>query len=145
MLEQGAKAGELRLFAGRQDLPETALHEFVHLVTLEINPSFANSPRWLWEAIAIYKSEQQRKYAEDPNSIRNRFESMAQRLQEGRDAGVIYEVGYTIGEFIENTWGQEVLISLIKSSGDFSVLTEKSLDQVFLEWKGFVNKKYFEK
>lgn len=144
-LKQGVKAGEIRLFAGRQDLPETAVHEFVHVVTLEVNPSFANNPRWLWETIAIYKSEKQWKYAEDPNLIRSRFESLAKRLHEGRDAGVIYEVGYTIGEFIENTWGPEALVSLIESNGDFSVLSDKSLDQVFLEWNSFVSKTYFEK
>ncbi|SMF15614.1 hypothetical protein SAMN02745866_01023 [Alteromonadaceae bacterium Bs31] len=142
-LPQGVMAGELRLFKGSHDLNKTALHEFVHLLTLEVNPSFANNPPWLWEAIAIYKSEHQWKYAEAPDLIRSRFDNMLKGLYEGRDTAAIYELGYTIGEYIENTWGQEALVLLIQSNGDFSVLSDKPLKQVFLDWQGFVKEKYF--
>lgn len=142
-LKKGSKPGELRLFGGGKNISNTALHEFVHLVTLEVNPSFANNPRWLWESIAIYKTEQQWKYAEKPGLIRNRFEYMAQTLMMG-ETGSIYEIGYTIGEFIEGSWGNEAFSSLIKSNGDFSSVTDRPIDQIFLEWKEFVIRKYYQ-
>ncbi|MFO1368448.1 MAG: hypothetical protein U1F46_05580 [Marinagarivorans sp.] len=141
-LKNGSKPGELRLFGGDKNISNTALHEFVHLVTLELNPSFANNPRWLWESIAIYKSEQHWKYAKKPGLTRNRFEYMSQSLMMG-DTGSIYEIGYTIGEFIENSWGNEAFSLLIKSNGDFISVTKKPIDQIFLEWKEFVIKKYY--
>ncbi len=34
----------------------TALvHEFAHCVSLTLNPSFGNHPRWLWESVALYE------------------------------------------------------------------------------------------
>lgn len=142
-LKRGVKAGEIRLFAGRQDLPETAVHEFVHVVTLEVNPSFANNPRWLWEAIAIYKSENSWKYAEQPDMIRGRFEALAQLLFTKGDTGAVYELGYTIGQYIAETWGEDALIELIESNGEFSGLTDKPIQEIFQGWKKFVEATYF--
>ena len=142
-LKKGSKPGELRLLGGGENISNTALHEFVHLVTLEVNPSFANNPRWLWESIAIYKTERQWKYSEQPNLIRGPFEHMAQALMIG-ETGSIYEIGYTLGEFIENSWGNQAFSLLIKSNGDFSAVTDKTMDKIFLEWKGFVTRKYFQ-
>lgn len=36
--------------------PLVAVHEFAHLVSLKLNPSIGNNPRWLWEAVAQYES-----------------------------------------------------------------------------------------
>lgn len=140
--KRGASPGELRLLGSTKDLPSVALHEFVHLVTLEVNPKFANDPRWLWESIAIYKSEQQWKYAGNPGLIRSRFDAVAQSLFAG-DTLAIYEIGFTIGEFIEKKWGKKGLIALINSNGNFNVVSEKSTEQIFLEWKEFVYERYF--
>jgi hypothetical protein len=32
------------------------VHEFVHCVSLALNASIANNPRWLWETVAVYES-----------------------------------------------------------------------------------------
>lgn len=49
-------AWEARFFNGQPDLGLGVVHEYSHLVTLALNPSFNNNPRWLWEATAIYES-----------------------------------------------------------------------------------------
>ena len=48
---------KLRLFYVEKDVPRTAVHEFVHSVTMFVSNDFANNPRWLWEAIAQYESD----------------------------------------------------------------------------------------
>jgi hypothetical protein len=82
-------------------------------------------------AIAVYKSAQPWKYASSPQLIRNRFDGLAQELSLNYETEAIYEVGYTIGEYIEKTWGERALGELIKSNGDFSVLTDTSFNEVF--------------
>lgn len=126
-----------------QTLSQTALHEYVHLITLEVNPKFANNPRWLWEAIAIYKSEDNWHYAATPDLVISRFDSLAQQLYSSHETGAIYEIGYTIGEYIEKTWGDRAFVNLIKSNGDFSELTSKPVDVIFQDWKKFVEDTYF--
>lgn len=140
---KGAASSEMRLLNKNQNIADTALHEYVHLITLEINPKFANNPRYLWEAIAIYKSEDSWKYAEQPDMIRSRFEALAQLLFTKGDTGAVYELGYTIGQYIAETWGEEAFIELIESNGDFSGLTDKPIDEIFQDWKEFVEATYF--
>lgn len=134
---------EIRLLQKNQVLSRTALHEYVHLITLEVNPKFANNPRWLWEAIAIYKSEKYWKYAATPHLVRNRFDSLTQELYLSYETGAIYEIGYTIGEYIKKTWGDQAFVKLIHSNGDFAGLTDKPIDEILQDWKEFVETAYF--
>jgi tetratricopeptide (TPR) repeat protein len=55
---------ELRLLAGG-DLDTDVVHEFVHAVSLDVNPRFGNNPRWLWEAVALYE----RAVRADPSQV----------------------------------------------------------------------------
>lgn len=138
----GTENSEMGLLEENQNVVDTALHEYVHLITLEINPKFANHPHYLWEAIAIYKSENSWKYAEQPDMIRGRFEALAQSLFAKGDTGAVYELGYTIGQYIAETWGEEAFIELIESNGDFSGLTDKPIHEIFQGWKEFVETTY---
>ncbi len=138
------KNNEIRLLNNSQNLAQTALHEFVHLVTLEVNPQFGNNPRWLWEAIAIYKSEEAWKYADKPHLIQGRFDTLTQNINAGfNESGAIYELGYTIGEYIDKTWGREAFSELINSNGNITALAGQSLDEIILDWKRFVEVTYF--
>ena len=138
-----ATMSEMGLLNRSQDIVSTALHEYVHLITLEINPTFANNPHYLWEAIAIYKSEGSWKYAKPPGMTRSRFDYLAQLLFTKGDTGAVYELGYTIGHYIEETWGKEAFIELIKSNGDFEGLAGKPIGEIFQGWKEFVEATYF--
>jgi hypothetical protein len=92
------------------------LHEFAHCVTLHLNPTIANNPRWLWESVAIYESRQSVDLrtidylaALTPPSFDslNSFDNMR-----------VYDVGYSIAEFIVARWGQRALPDLIAGNGD---------------------------
>ncbi|WP_370980765.1 hypothetical protein [Agaribacterium sp. ZY112] len=136
---------EIRLLYTHGDTKNIALHELVHLLTLEVNPKFGNNPRWLWEAIAIYKSERSWKYANKPEQIEDRFEMMSNELNSDfNQSGAIYELGYTIGEYIEYKWGNEAFIVLIHSHGDFSELTSSPFNEIISDWQSFVKARYFE-
>ncbi|CAH6863990.1 hypothetical protein VCHA38P217_20528 [Vibrio chagasii] len=89
------KSNEIRLLYFGGEIQRTALHEFVHLLTLQINPNFANNPRWLWEAVAIYKSEDYWFHMNNRNAIKARFDGLVQELYINPNGGsTIYEVGY---------------------------------------------------
>ncbi|MFM2606935.1 hypothetical protein AAFX30_04820 [Vibrio chagasii] len=137
------KSNEIRLFYFGGEIQRTALHEFVHLLTLQINPNFANNPRWLWEAVAIYKSEDYWFHLNNRNAIKARFDGLVQELYINPNGGsTVYEVGYTIGEFIERSWGEEAFIKLIKSNGDVSGITNEPIESLFSGWKDFVKNTY---
>lgn len=119
-----------------------AVHEFVHVVSLNINPEFGNNPRWLWEAVAIYLAGE---FVSPVSS--GAFESgncpsleiMNSPFDRG---GAIYSTGYLLGEFIETRWDAERFIALIKSNGDLENVLNLSAPQFEEEWCRFVNENY---
>jgi len=117
------------------DLRKNALHEFAHLVTVNVNPKVANNPRWLWEAIAIYESMD---YV-DPKEVAYLREGKYPTLAELNSEVVpqlymIYDVGYILAEFIITTWGKDKLIELIKKTGDISLVLGISTDAFQKLW-----------
>ncbi|MGF1689182.1 hypothetical protein L4C36_21350 [Photobacterium japonica] len=136
---------ELRLLYTEGQTAQTALHEFVHLVTLKVNPAFANNPRWLWEAIAIYESEPVWYYANRLHLIRDRFDYLVNDLNANfNQSAAIYELGYTIGEYIDKKWGEEALLTLIKNNGDITKVTNMPMDALLKDWHAYVHATYFD-
>jgi hypothetical protein len=115
------------------------VHEFAHGVSLQANPRIANNPRWLWEAVAIYESRQ----FVDPRTLpymtahQPPSEAALNSIADTR----IYDVGYTIAEFIVSRWGQAGLRSLIASNGDVSALGPDSAI-FFDQWFAWTSAKY---
>ncbi|MFN1650429.1 hypothetical protein [Vibrio rotiferianus] len=129
---------------GSQSTMDTAYHEYVHLVTTAINPNIINNPRWLWEAIACYEAEKE--YGWRKPSTKEEFRQYAKILKEGNgwdSQGAVYHIGYSIGEFIQQSYGSDGLITLIQTNGDISKVTDKPLEQVFDEWIEFTENKYY--
>lgn len=108
---------EARFFNGRPDIGLGVVHEYTHLVTLAINPTFDNNPRWLWEATAIYESG--RPPVPDVSKL-NCFAAGHYPTIESLDEHPlnIYKVGYFLADFIVSKWGQEKMVALVKSNGD---------------------------
>ena len=123
-----------------QFMVKNTIHEFVHCVSYNINPSIANNPRWLWEAVAQFESGQvynpttlQYLVDQKPPSMEslNQFSNM-----------YIYEVGGFIAQFLKANYGEHILHELIENNGDI----EKSLglkESEFTDaWFGFVKETY---
>ncbi|CAK1887180.1 Peptidase MA-like domain-containing protein [Vibrio crassostreae] len=137
------KSNEIRLLYFGGEIQRTVLHEFVHLLTLQINPNFANNPRWLWEAVAIYKSEDYWFHMNNRSAIKGRFDGLVQDLyNKPNSSSAVYELGYTVGEFIERSWGEGAFVDLIKSNGDPSQLTDQPIESLFYDWEKFVKTTY---
>ena len=86
----------------------TALvHEFAHCVSLTLNPSFGNRPRWLWESVALYEAGQRTDVRSLPLVAANRPPSIAEL--NALDNLLIYDVGHSLADFIVTALGQQSL------------------------------------
>ena len=117
----------------------TIVHEFAHCVSLQINGSIANNPRWLWESIAVFESRQ----FVDPRTLpwlASGPPTLA-RLN-GFDNADVYGVGYLIGEFIVSRWGQQGLGALLRNRGDTVAVTGLGEAEFLAAWYEFVRRQY---
>jgi hypothetical protein len=136
----------------------TAIHEFTHCVQLNIlikeeqqkwtssdgrdfNQMFEEKfiklyPQWFWEAICDYE-------ASIVNNISVRYGMKKNlTLKELNNSNQIYNVGYTIIEYIVEKWGQDKLPILITSYVDIKTVLGVSESEFEKGWIDFVNEKY---
>lgn len=140
------------------DPKKTAVHEFTHCVQLNIlikdaiqtlayedeesfNTAFEKKfitdyPQWFWEAICTYQGN-------EVNTLSVKYGMRNNpSLQELNSSNQIYNVGYTIIEFLVNKWGKDKLPEFIRSYCDFeNVLgvSEKEFEQA---WQEYVEANY---
>jgi hypothetical protein len=116
------------------------VHEFAHCVTLAINPRFGNNPRWLWESMAVYDSNQFRDPRLLPYMVSQNPPSITE-LNEFNSAKV-YEVGFLIGEYIVSQWGYIKLKEFIQNKGQIQASLGMDNSQFINNWLGWVKVKY---
>ena len=138
-----AGPAELRILLTSRS-PLTAVHEFAHNVTLNLNRNIGNNPRWLWETVAVYESQG----FTHPNTLHYMASGDYPTLEElntstdpGREK--VYEVGYILGEYIVETWGIKTLRDLIRHFGDLSAVLGISASEFESEWYAWVRARYF--
>ncbi len=132
---------ELRVLAGSR-VARNATHELAHCVSLYANPTIANNPRWLWESVALYENGE----LVDPRTLSYMVAGTPPTLAE-LDADVtasrrVYEVGYTIGEFVVARGGQAALVRLVQANGDTAAVLGLSSQAFVDEWFAFVRERY---
>lgn len=140
---------------GETDNKKVAIHEFAHTITLKLlidneaqpldskafDKKFATFPTWLWESISVYEANQ----LVDPKTLpflSNVSFPKISELNNRSKGGKIYEVGYTIIEYILHRYGQDKLIELVKNYGNISKTLGVSDDQFCQDWYAFVKQKY---
>ena len=116
------------------------VHEFAHCVSMRVNSRIPNNPRWLWESVAIYESGQ---------SVDVRGLSYMTALQPPSFASMstldntrIYEVGYSIAEFVVARWGRRGLIDLIAGNGDTTSALNVAPAQFEQDWFAFARQRF---
>ena len=116
------------------------VHEFAHCVSLRVNPGLANRPRWLWEAVAIYEAGQ----AVDLRALdyMRALTPPSFETLNSFDNTRIYEVGYSIAEFVTARWGHRALPDLIAVNGDTAAALGLSLMEFEREWLAFARQRY---
>ncbi|UBM59525.1 hypothetical protein LAG90_02500 [Marinilongibacter aquaticus] len=140
------------------DMNKVAVHEFTHCVQLNIliqdalakagdqppaqfNQDFEkqfaeNYPQWFWEALSDYEAGLVNKL-----SVKYGMHGQAS-LDELNHSAQIYNVGYTIPEFLVNRFGKEKLPIFLRSYCDFENVLAVSEEQFEHEWKTFVEENY---
>lgn len=135
---------ELRLLYHRRlSAQKEAVHEFAHVVSLNLNSNFGNNPRWLWEAVAMYAAEEFRKPNEVPELQNDSFPTLEELNTDFNSGRSIYDVGYVLVEYIVSNWGHDQLISLIQSNGAIEQTLGVSEAEFEAGWQRFVKNKYF--
>jgi len=128
----------------RGNIAHNAVHEFAHIVSLNVNNNFANNPRWYWEAVATYESEE----FNNPKNISylaaGNYPTIAE-LNSNFNTGnyKIYEVGYLLSEYIIDTWGKVSYVNMIKQNANIESVLGITTQLFEAGWKNFVMTKYF--
>jgi hypothetical protein len=140
------------------DPVQTAIHEFSHCVQLNVlikdaqskfidadsadfdrtfEAKFASEyPQWFWEAISAYE-------AKEINSLSVKYAMRGTpSLKYLSKSNQIYNVGYTIIEYIVATWGKEKLPLLIRSYVDLEGTLQVTEAEFEMGWHEFVADKY---
>jgi len=117
------------------------VHEFAHNVTLHLAPTAGGNPVWLWEAVALYEAGQ----FVAPSSVSylaaGDFPTLAQLNQPGGRYS-IYDVGFTITEFIIREWGSQRLRALIVSHGNIEGTLGIATEEFERRWREYVATRY---
>ncbi|MCK5146999.1 hypothetical protein KAR48_09605 [bacterium] len=121
----------------------TFVHEFVHVVSLAVNPTISNNPRWLWEAVAIYGSGDFTNPA-NLSYIRNGAYPTLNELNTdfNNSNHYIYQLGYVIAEYIVETWGQPTLVELIRQNGNVDGVLEMTETEFETRLYNYITEKY---
>jgi hypothetical protein len=121
---------------------KTAAHEFSHIVSLAVNTTFGNNPRWLWETVALYEN---REFV-DPATLdflaAGRYPTIASLDADFNTNRQIYQVGFVLGEFVVATWGQDGLLRLVRSNGQVQATFGVSVTEFEQRWYAFLQAKY---
>jgi len=117
-----------------------AVHEFAHCVSLRINPRIANNPRWFWESVAVYEAGQRVDLGTLP--YMTALSPPAFASLNTFDTSRVYDVGYSIAEFVASRWGRPALPALIAANGDTAAVLGMPLADFEREWFAFVRDRY---
>jgi hypothetical protein len=117
------------------------VHELAHCVSMQLNPTIANNPRWLWETFALYQAGQ----IVDPRRVPALAGGTAPSfvLLNNIQDPTIYDVGGVLGEFVVTTWGRETLVSLVRNNGNVAQAAGVDPADFLTRWMAFVRDRYF--
>jgi hypothetical protein len=120
----------------------TAVHEFAHVVSIGVNPTIGNRPRWLWETVALYESGG----FVDPTTLdymrSGNYPPLAELDAAYEVSGRIYQVGYVLAEYIVHTWGLDGLVRLVQHNGDLAVALGVTTATFEAGWYAFLHARY---
>lgn len=123
-----------------QTMIRNTLHEFAHCVSLNINRTIGNNPRWLWETVAIYEAN----LPWEPHQLSYLVNQKPPTIDELNQLSntYIYEVGYFIAEYLVKTKGNSILNTLIKNNGNLRQTLNIDDEEFTKQWFAFVKEKY---
>ena len=132
---------ELRLLDGG-NLNTNVVHEFVHAVSLSVNPRFGNNPRWFWEVVALYENGEFVNPRLIESVVNGRFPTLQQLNADVNADTQVYQLGYLLGEFIVSRYGRPAFVRLIQTNADLQGVLGVSNAEFEAAWQTFVRQKY---
>lgn len=132
---------ELRLLAGG-NLDTDVVHEFVHAVSLNVNPRFGNNPRRLWEAVGLYENREFVHARLIESVARGNFPTLQQLNADLNADSQIYQLGFVLGEFIVSRYGRPSFLRLIETSADLQGVLGVSSAEFEAAWQSYVRQRY---
>jgi|SRR5690554_1980894 hypothetical protein len=113
------------------------VHEFTHVVVYNIvDPE--EIPYWLWEGISLYMAGQR----VDLSQLKSLRSGKFPHYDELNSMTNSFQFGYSLVEYIVDTWGIRTLRSLLLNRGDIESTYGMSEVQFWEEWQNFVSCKY---
>ena len=133
---------EIRIYYNSQ-ASVTAVHEFAHLVSMQVNSRIPNNPRWLWEAVALYETNEFVDPRTLPYMVSGNYPTL-EELNSDYNSGnrSIYSVGYVLLEYIVETWGMDQIIELIQTNGNIPLSLGITVEEFESGWYQFIEEKY---
>jgi hypothetical protein len=116
------------------------IHEFAHCVSLHVKPNIGNNPRWLWESVAIYESNQFIHPSYLPYMVSQTPPTLEQ-LNSFNNT-YVYDVGYVLAEYIITVHGKIKFNELIRNNGNIQTSIGMNSSQFQTAWFAFVKSKY---
>lgn len=132
----------IRLLYDGSSATRAALHQFTHIASLSINPDFANNPRWLWEAVALFEAKQFFPPSQLSCVTLSDVPSLGQLDAPVTNPTIIHRLGYLLAEFIVTKFGQEALAELIRAEGDTKAVLGIDAIDFERDWHRFVTNGY---
>jgi len=123
--------------------PLTAVHEFAHLVSIQVNGTIPNNPRWLWESVAIYESQDFIDPQNLPYIVAGNYPTLYNLNTDFNSSDhSIYSVGYVLLEYIIDSWGMDAVITLIETNGHIQSSLGITIEEFETGWHQFLQEKY---
>lgn len=134
VLAQGSAAATARAIS----------HEVAHVVSIAVNATIPNNPRWLWETVALYENRE----IVDPRTLdfmqSGHYPSLADLDVPYGSANTrqVYQVGGVLGQFIVARWGLDGLVRLIRTNGNVPSALGVSVPEFEARWRAFLHAEY---
>ena len=124
------------------DFRRLLIHELVHMVEEYLSPNIEALPRWWSEGLAVYLSKQWQ-YEDGfrkPVLEAIKENKIPQITQIRTDRNLAYDWGWTIVRFIENVYGREIILKIVKqcADGDILSLLNEKIDRLDLQWRNWL-------
>jgi len=123
-----------------ESMLKVAVHELAHCVTARVAvEKEAPASVWLWESIALYEAGQARDVFALPSMQAGQVPRFLGLTQQDRSAD-IYQIGYTVADYLIRNWGWEGVRELVLASGDVTEVLGLTEDEFYAGWYEFVSK-----
>jgi hypothetical protein len=125
------------------NMMKVIVHEFTHIVAMNINSKVYDVPIWLNEGVAMLEAEQYEGVEEVLSKAKssNEFPTLKDLEAATYNFGNIggYQFSYSILEYMVKAYGYDKVIALIKSPSEFEKILGLSKEDFQKEWIAHLN------